>query len=159
MYYTHNDQLEHVKVTLSESDSTYTLDNLRPYAEYSVYVTAVKLIGTTGRSLEGQKSRTVTARTLAGRKLLNHTQLTVIMILINILEPVIITYNEDTRPNNTINSEYSLAERDAIVAELPTVSSQNGPFRYSVYNILTIIDRCCFLTATCTLLYTQPVTN
>ena len=157
MYYTHNDQLEHVKVTLSESGSTYTLDNLRPYTEYSVYVTAVKLIATTGRSLEGEKSRIVTARTLAGRKLLNHTQLTVTMTLINILEPIIITYNEDTRPNSTMNSEHLLVERNTIVVELPTVSSQNGPFRYSVYNILTIIDRCYFLLVTCTLLYIQPV--
>ena len=44
----------------------YTLDNLKPYTEYSIYVTAVKLIGNPSRPLEGMKSRTVTGRTLAG---------------------------------------------------------------------------------------------
>ena len=53
-------------VNVTTFTGNYTLDNLRPYTEYSVYVTAVRLIGTTGRSLEGEKSRTVTARTLAG---------------------------------------------------------------------------------------------
>ena len=53
-------------VNVTNFTGNYTLDNLRPYTEYSVYVTAVRLIGTTGRSLEGEKSETVTARTLAG---------------------------------------------------------------------------------------------
>ena len=44
----------------------YTLDNLRPYTDYHIYVTAVKLIGTTGRPLEGNKSKILTERTLAG---------------------------------------------------------------------------------------------
>ena len=45
---------------------TYTLENLTPYTEYSVYLTAVRLIGGANRPLEGNKSRTVTGRTLAG---------------------------------------------------------------------------------------------
>ena len=62
MYYNSSDQpVQVVNVT-----GNYTLDNLRPYTEYSVYVTAVRLIGTTGRSLEGEKSDTITKRTLAG---------------------------------------------------------------------------------------------
>jgi len=44
----------------------YTVDNLRSYTEYSVYVTAVRLIGTADRPLEGKKSETATERTLAG---------------------------------------------------------------------------------------------
>ena len=45
----------------------YTLDYLRPYTEYRVYVTAVRLIGgDNGRPLEGMKSKTLTERTLAG---------------------------------------------------------------------------------------------
>ena len=48
----------------------YTLDNLRPYTMYSLYVTAVRLIGDTGRSLEGMKSVTVARRTLAGGTLI-----------------------------------------------------------------------------------------
>ena len=65
MYYNASDQpVQAINVT--NFTGNYTLDNLRPYTEYSVYVTAVRLIGTTGRSLEGEKSRTVTARTLAG---------------------------------------------------------------------------------------------
>ena len=48
---------------------TYTLDNLTPYTEYSVYVTAVRLIpADTGRALEGMKSEIITRRTLAGGK-------------------------------------------------------------------------------------------
>ena len=53
-------------VNVTNFTCTYTLDNLTPYTEYCVYVTAVKLIGDTGRPLEGNKSRTVTGRTLAG---------------------------------------------------------------------------------------------
>ena len=52
-------------------NGAYTLDGLRPYTEYSVYVTAVRLIGDTGRPLEGMKSRTVTGRTLAGGKMMS----------------------------------------------------------------------------------------
>ena len=52
-------------------NGTYTLDGLTSYAEYSVYVTAVRLIGDTGRPLEGMKSRTVTGRTLAGSKMMS----------------------------------------------------------------------------------------
>ena len=52
-------------------NGTYTLDGLTPYTEYSVYVTAVRLIGNTGRQLEGMKSKTVTGRTLAGGKMMS----------------------------------------------------------------------------------------
>ena len=65
MHYYHSDQSE-ITVNLTDFNGTYTLDGLRPYTEYSVYVTAVRLIGDTGRPLEGMKSRTVTGRTLAG---------------------------------------------------------------------------------------------
>ena len=53
-------------VNVTNFTGNYTLDNLRPYTEYSVYVTAVRLIGTTGRPLEGEKSDIVSTRTLAG---------------------------------------------------------------------------------------------
>ena len=53
-------------VNIVNFTGTYTLDNLTPYTEYRVYVAAVKLIGGTNRPLEGNKSRTVTGRTLAG---------------------------------------------------------------------------------------------
>jgi len=53
-------------VNIANIGYTHVLDNLRPYTEYSVYLTAVRLIGTTGRPLEGEKSDIVTARTLAG---------------------------------------------------------------------------------------------
>ena len=58
-------------INITNFTGNYTLDNLRPYTEYSVYVTAVRLIGTTGRSLDGEKSDIVTARTLAGSLLLS----------------------------------------------------------------------------------------
>ena len=53
-------------------NGTYTLNNLRPYTVYTVYVTAVRLIGgDASRPLEGVKSRTVTGKTLAGGKTQN----------------------------------------------------------------------------------------
>ena len=69
MHYKGNshDQSEQV-VDVVNFTGTYTLDNLTPYTEYSVYVTAVRLIGDTGRLLEGSKSITITQRTLAGSK-------------------------------------------------------------------------------------------
>jgi len=51
---------------LTDFEGTYTLSNLRPYTIYSIYVKAVRLIGNTGRLLEGMKSRIVIERTLAG---------------------------------------------------------------------------------------------
>jgi len=70
VFYNSSDQpLERVNVT--NFTGNYTLDNLRSYTEYSVSVTAVTLIATTGRLLEGEKSRTITARTLAGGLLLS----------------------------------------------------------------------------------------
>lgn len=48
---------------------TYTLTNLRPYTEYSLYVTAVRMIGDNNEEpLEGMKSRSATGKTLAGSK-------------------------------------------------------------------------------------------
>ena len=65
MYYGHNNQpMKTVNVT--NFTGVYTLDNLRPYTEYRVYVTAVRLIGDNDRSLEGMKSKLLTERTLAG---------------------------------------------------------------------------------------------
>ena len=67
MHYQKNshDQSEQV-INVTNFTGTYTLDNLTPYTEYSVYVTAVRLIGDTGRLLEGMKSVIVTKRTLTG---------------------------------------------------------------------------------------------
>ena len=69
MYYKENshDQSEQV-VNVVNFTGTYTLDNLTPYTEYSVYVTAVRSIGDTGRVLEGMRSIPITQRTLAGSK-------------------------------------------------------------------------------------------
>ena len=69
MYYKRNnhDKLEQV-VNAINFTGTYTLDNLTPYTEYSVYVTAIRLIGETDRSLEGMKTATLIERTLAGSK-------------------------------------------------------------------------------------------
>ena len=66
MYYGHNNQpVKAVNVT--NFTGVYILDNLRPYTEYRVYVTAVRLIGgDNGRPLEGIKSELLTERTLAG---------------------------------------------------------------------------------------------
>ena len=62
--YSHSQSEQTINVT--NFAGTYTLDNLRPYTVYSVYVTAVRLIGDTGKLLEGMKSITLTERTLAG---------------------------------------------------------------------------------------------
>ena len=65
MYYGYRNQPMWT-VNVTKFTGTYTLDNLTPYTEYSVYVTAVRLIGNSSRALEGNKSRTVIGRTLAG---------------------------------------------------------------------------------------------
>ena len=70
VYYSNNNHDQSVQVVNDTNfDGTYTLINLIPYTMYSVYVTAVRLIGDTARPLEGIKSRTVTGRTLAGGEL------------------------------------------------------------------------------------------
>jgi len=69
VYYNASDQPLQV-VNVTNFTGNYTLNNLTPYTEYSVYVTAVRLIGNTGRSLEGEKSDTIPTRTLAGGLLL-----------------------------------------------------------------------------------------
>ena len=65
VYYAYGNQpIKAVNVT--NFTGMYTLDNLRPYTEYHIYVTAVKLIETTDRPLEGKKSKILMERTLAG---------------------------------------------------------------------------------------------
>ena len=51
-------------VDVSDFSGTYTLSDLRPYTDYSVYVT----VGVTDRPQESVRSMTVTSRTLAGGK-------------------------------------------------------------------------------------------
>ena len=58
-------------VNVFDFTGTYTLDNLRPYTVYDVYITATRMIGDTGRLLEGMKSRTINQRTLTGSMLLH----------------------------------------------------------------------------------------
>ena len=54
-------------VNITDFNGTYTLDNLRPFTEYSIYVTAVRLIGgDNDRPQEVMRSGTLTERTLAG---------------------------------------------------------------------------------------------
>ena len=67
MYYKRNnhDQSEQV-VNVADFTGSYTIDNLTPYTKYSVYVTAVRLVGDTGKPLEGMKTTTLIERTLAG---------------------------------------------------------------------------------------------
>ena len=66
-YYSNNNHDQSVKVASDTNfDGTYTLTNLMPYTMYSVYVTAVRLIGDTSRPLEGMKSKVLIERTLAG---------------------------------------------------------------------------------------------
>ena len=51
-------------VNVTNFSGTYALDGLRPYTEYSVYVT----VGLVGRPQESARSMTVTNKTLAGGK-------------------------------------------------------------------------------------------
>lgn len=51
-------------VNVTDFTGTYTLDDLRPYTEYSVYV----IVGLIDRPQESVKSMTVTNKTLAGGK-------------------------------------------------------------------------------------------
>ena len=58
-------------VNVNNFNGTYILDNLTPYTEYDVYVTAVRsILGDTDRPLEGIESVIITKRTLAGSKYL-----------------------------------------------------------------------------------------
>ena len=68
VYYGNNDHNQSVKVVNDANfDGTYILTNLTPYTIYSVYVTAVRLIGgDDDRPLEGIKSKILIKRTLAG---------------------------------------------------------------------------------------------
>ena len=68
MYYNNNGPDQSFQVVNDTNfDGTYILTNLSPYTIYSVYVTAVRLIGgDNDRPLEGMKSKILTARTLAG---------------------------------------------------------------------------------------------
>ena len=68
MYYGNNVHDQTVQlVSDTNFDGTYILTNLIPYTIYSVYVTAVRLIGgDNDRPLEGMKSKILTERTLAG---------------------------------------------------------------------------------------------
>ena len=73
VYYSNNNHDQSVQVVNDTTfDGTYTLTNLIPYTIYSVYVTAVRLIGGTVRPLEGMKSITVTGRTLAGSEIVDY---------------------------------------------------------------------------------------
>ncbi|XP_065918194.1 contactin-3-like isoform X2 [Dysidea avara] len=117
VYYNNSDQPVQM-VYVTNFTGNYTLDNLRPYTEYSVYVTAVRLIGTTSRPLEGEKSRTVTARTLAG-------------------EPIISTSGQSKRPRLIVNID-SFDISDTFVIDLPVISIENGPFSY--FYIIVITD-------------------
>ncbi|XP_065918202.1 receptor-type tyrosine-protein phosphatase S-like isoform X7 [Dysidea avara] len=108
-------------VNVTNFTSNYTLDNLRPYTEYSVYVTAVRLIGTTGRSLEGEKSETVTARTLAGEPLLDKVDKS---------KPVwVINNNASTSDGTMKDSLFNI--------DLPVISLENGPFSH-LYIIVVV---------------------
>ena len=72
MYYSNSSHSQSKQVVNDANfNDTYTLDNLRPYTEYSIYVTAVRLIEDTDKLLEGMKSRTVTGRTLGGGKMIS----------------------------------------------------------------------------------------
>ena len=51
-------------IDVTNFNGTYTLDGLRPYTDYSVYVT----VGVTDKSQESVRTVTVTSKTLAGGK-------------------------------------------------------------------------------------------
>ena len=68
MYYSNNSHDQSVQVVNDTNfDGIYILTNLSPYTVYSIYVTAVRLIGgDNDRPLEGMRSEILTERTLAG---------------------------------------------------------------------------------------------
>ena len=72
MYYGRHSDQPMWTVNVVNFTGTYILDNLTPYTEYNMYVTAVRLIENSSRALEGNKSRTVTGRTLAGGEAINY---------------------------------------------------------------------------------------
>ena len=68
MYYINSSHNQFVQVVNDANfDGTYILTNLSPYTVYTVYVTAVRLIGgDSDRPLEGVKSVMLVERTSAG---------------------------------------------------------------------------------------------
>ena len=102
----------------------FIVNNLRPYTQYSVYVTAVKLINVTGRLLEGEKSETVIERTLAGGCYITH--INVILFRVTYIAPIIEENNTDLQ-ELTVNG--NITNDTTIVIDLPHVSNGNGPFR------------------------------
>lgn len=66
VYYSFSDLSEEKAINITDFNGTCILNSLRPYTVYSIHVTAVRLIGDTGRLLEGMRSTTITERTLAG---------------------------------------------------------------------------------------------
>ena len=56
-------QLERM-INVTNFNGMYTLNDLRPYTDYSVYMT----VGVTDRPQESVRTMTITSRTLAGGK-------------------------------------------------------------------------------------------
>ncbi|XP_065918156.1 contactin-3-like isoform X3 [Dysidea avara] len=112
VYYYSSDQLVQA-ANVTNFTGNYTLDNLRPYTEYSVYVTAVRLIETTGRSLEGEKSEIVSARTLAGEPVVQLPGTPVVL---------------DRENSFIINVNNSDSTKFAI--ELPMITAEKGPYSH-----------------------------
>ena len=67
LYYNETNRVDRTfNRTVDTQDHAYVLTDLKPYTEYSMYLTAVRMIGEPVRPLEGTKSRTITGKTLAG---------------------------------------------------------------------------------------------
>ena len=67
MYYSNSSHDHSVQVANDTNfDGRYIITNLTPYTTYSIYVTAVRLIGNSNKPLEGRKSKILIERTLAG---------------------------------------------------------------------------------------------
>ena len=111
-------------INVTNFTNMFIVNNLRPYTQYSVYVTAVKLINATGRLLDGEKSETVIERTLAGGCYITH--IGVILFHFSYIAPIIEENNSDL-PELTVNG--NITNDTTIVIDLPHVSNDNGPFR------------------------------
>ena len=118
VYYSNNnhDQLVQV-VSDTNFNGTYTLINLTPYTMYSVYVTAVRLIGDNDRPLEGMKSIIVTGRTLAGGEIVYsyvHEPFAMFVYIV----PVI----EDVNESRIILNAKDFILEDLYIIDLPAIT-------------------------------------
>ena len=123
MYYSNNGPDQSFQVVNDTNfDGTYILTNLSPYTIYSVYVTAVRLIGGDNDTpLEGMKSKVLTTRTLAGGGTINNVAVVCLFLTVPAIK-------YDNKSKIILNAESSTTD-ETFTIDLPAITIQRGLFR------------------------------